>query len=138
MPAKDIYHDAVKSALIKDGWTITADPYFLQYQDAELYADLFAEKALLAEQEGRKIVVEVKSFISPSLMKDFQNALGQYILYRDILQLANKNYDIYLAIRDTIFETFFQRNSIQAVVSLHQIKLIVFNNEREEITLWTK
>jgi XisH protein len=26
MPAKDIYHDAVKNALIKDGWTITADP----------------------------------------------------------------------------------------------------------------
>jgi hypothetical protein len=25
MPAKDIYHDAVKNALIKDGWTITAD-----------------------------------------------------------------------------------------------------------------
>jgi XisH protein len=22
MPAKDIYHDAVKNALIKDGWTI--------------------------------------------------------------------------------------------------------------------
>ncbi|WP_427160089.1 XisH family protein [Aliinostoc sp. HNIBRCY26] len=138
MPAKDIYHDAVKNALIKDGWIITADPYFLQYEDAELYADLLAEKTLLAEQAGRRIVIEIKSFISPSLMKDFQNALGQYILYRDILQLANKNYEIYLAIRDTIFETFFQRKSVQAVVELHQIKLIVFNNEREEITLWTK
>ncbi len=25
MPAKDIYHDVVKQALIKDGWTITDD-----------------------------------------------------------------------------------------------------------------
>jgi hypothetical protein len=25
MPAKDLYHEAVKNALIKDGWTITAD-----------------------------------------------------------------------------------------------------------------
>ena len=24
--AKDIYHDPVKEALIKDGWTITHDP----------------------------------------------------------------------------------------------------------------
>lgn len=134
MLAKDIYHDAVKNALIKDGWTITADPYFLQYEDAELYADLFAEKALLAEQQGRKIVVEIKSFISPSLMRDFENALGQYILYRDILQLGRKNYELYLAIRDTIFDTFFQRKSIQAVVKLHQVNLIIFNNEREEIT----
>jgi hypothetical protein len=136
MPAKDIYHDAVKNALIKDGWIIIADPYFLQYEDAELYADLFVEKALLAEQEGRKIVVEIKSFISPSPMRDFENALGQYILYRDILQLASKNYKIYLAIRDTVFDTFFQRKSIQAVVKLQQIEFIVFNNEREEITLW--
>ncbi|BAY96447.1 fdxN element excision controlling factor XisH-like protein [Tolypothrix tenuis PCC 7101] len=136
MPAKDIYHDAVKNALIKDGWKIIADPYFLQYEDAELYADLFVEKALLVEQEGRKIVVEIKSFISPSLMKDFENALGQYILYRDILKLANKDYKIYLAIRDTIFDTFFQRKSIQAVVKRNQIEFIIFNNEREEITLW--
>ncbi|MEH2272418.1 MAG: XisH family protein [Nostoc sp.] len=136
MPAKDIYHDAVKNALIKDGWKIIADPYFLQYEDAELYADLFVEKALLAEQEGRKIVVEIKSFISPSPMRDFENALGQYILYRDILQLASKNYKIYLAIRDTVFDTFFQRKSIQAVVKLQQIEFIVFNNEKEEIALW--
>ncbi|MHC5849703.1 XisH family protein [Nostoc sp.] len=135
-PAKDIYHDAVKNALIKDGWTIIADPYFLQYEDAELSADLFVEKALLAEQEGRKIVVEIKSFISPSPMRDFENALGQYILYRDILQLASKNYKIYLAIRDTVFDTFFQRKSIQAVVKLQEIEFIVFNNEMEEITLW--
>jgi hypothetical protein len=35
MPAKDIYHDAVKNALIEDGWTITADPYKIKYKDAE-------------------------------------------------------------------------------------------------------
>jgi XisH protein len=28
MPAKDTYHDAVKNALIKDGWSIFADPSF--------------------------------------------------------------------------------------------------------------
>jgi hypothetical protein len=30
MPARDIYHDAVKSALIKDNWVILADPYRIQ------------------------------------------------------------------------------------------------------------
>jgi len=29
MPAKDIYHDQVKNALIKDGWTITHGANFL-------------------------------------------------------------------------------------------------------------
>ncbi len=30
MPAKDTYHQAVKNALIKDGWIILADPIYNQ------------------------------------------------------------------------------------------------------------
>ncbi len=30
--AKDVIHEQVKRALIKNGWTITADPLFLHYQ----------------------------------------------------------------------------------------------------------
>ena len=30
MPARDLYHDAVKAALIKDGWTITDDPFMIK------------------------------------------------------------------------------------------------------------
>ncbi len=30
MPAKDIYHDVVRTALEKDGWAITADPLTLK------------------------------------------------------------------------------------------------------------
>ena len=26
MPAKDMFHDSAKTALLKDGWTITHDP----------------------------------------------------------------------------------------------------------------
>ncbi|MCP5029653.1 MAG: fatty-acid synthase, partial [Actinomycetia bacterium] len=30
MPAKDLYHDVVKNALVKDGWEITHDPLTLR------------------------------------------------------------------------------------------------------------
>ena len=88
MPAKDFYHEAVKNALIKDGWVILADPYRIKYKDAELFADLAVERPLAAEQNGRKIVVEIKSFLSPSPMRDFELALGQYILYRNLINLT--------------------------------------------------
>ena len=137
MPAKDTYHDVVKNALIKDGWTITADPYPLEYEDVELYPDLAVEKLISQNQKQRKIIVEIKSFISPSLIKDFQNALGQYILYRDLIQLAQDEYqEIYLAIKDEIYETFFQRKSIKAVVKLNQLALVIINTEKEEIVQW--
>ncbi len=31
MPAKDIYHDTVKRALVKDGWRITAENFQLPW-----------------------------------------------------------------------------------------------------------
>jgi hypothetical protein len=30
MPARDYYHDVVRNAIKKDGWTITQDPYRLK------------------------------------------------------------------------------------------------------------
>ena len=137
MPAKDIYHEAVKNALIKDGWTITADPYPLEYEDVELYPDLAVEKFISETHKQRKIIIEIKSFISLSLIKDFELALGQYILYRNLIQLAQDEYqEIYLAIKNEIYDTFFQRKSIKAVVKLNQVALLVINTEKEEIVQW--
>jgi hypothetical protein len=137
MPAKDIYHEAVKNALIKDGWTITADPYPLEYEDVELYPDLAVEKFISETNKQRKIIIEIKSFISLSLIKDFELALGQYILYRNLIQLAQDEYqEIYLAIKNEIYDTFFQRKSIKAVVKLNQVALLVINTEKEEIVQW--
>lgn len=136
MPAKDIYHNEVKNALIKDGWTITDDPYFIKYEDTELYADLAAEKPIAAERQGQKIVVEIKSFVGKSLMYDFHNALGQYIVYRKLIQLTEPEYKLYLAVDDVVYDNFFQRKSVQAVINENHLLLIVVNTEKEEIRQW--
>jgi hypothetical protein len=136
MPAKDLYHDAVKQALINDGWLITADPYIIKYEDAELYADLAAEKPIAAERQGQKIVVEVKSFVGRSLMYDFHGALGQYVVYRNLIQLTEPDYTLYLAIDDLVYEEFFQRPSVQMVMERTQLLLIVVNIQQEAIQQW--
>jgi XisH protein len=136
MPARDIYHNAVKNALIKDSWTITADPYFIKYEDAELYADLAAEKPIAAERQGQKIVVEIKSFVGRSLMYDFHGALGQYILYRNLIELTAPENRLYLAIDDIVYQDFFQRRAIQAFARQNQLLLIVVEIEKEEIIQW--
>ncbi|AIE72685.1 hypothetical protein D082_01560 [Synechocystis sp. PCC 6714] len=71
-------------------------------------------------------------------MNDFQNALGQYLLYRDFLQFSHKDYQLYLAVKTSIFDTFFQRKSIQAVIKHHQVNFVTFNDKKEEITSWIK
>ncbi|WP_442940851.1 element excision factor XisH family protein [Nostoc sp.] len=72
MPAKDIFHNTVKTALEKDKWTITDEHLFIQVEDIDFYIDLTAERILAAEKTGKKIAVEIKSFlarISHKLMK---------------------------------------------------------------------
>ncbi|MFM7713751.1 MAG: element excision factor XisH family protein, partial [Microcystis sp.] len=81
MPAKDIFHDCVKHALIKDGWIVTDDPLSLKIGKKDLFIDLGAEKILIAEKENQKIAIEIKSFIGTSEVEDLKNALGQYVLY---------------------------------------------------------
>ena len=136
MPAKDIYHNEVKNALLKDGWTITADPYFIKYEDAELYADLAAEKPIAAQRQGQKIVVEIKSFVGRSLMYDFHGALGQYMVYRNLIQLTEPEYKLYLAIDEVVYKNFFQRKSIQLITNDNKLLLIVVEMEKEEILQW--
>ena len=51
MPARDTYHFVVRTALEKDGWTITDDPFTLEFDQTNVFADLAAEKLLSAEKE---------------------------------------------------------------------------------------
>ena len=53
MPAPGIYHHVVKNALIKDGWTITHDPYTLTFGQRNVFVDL-GQDALSLPKETEK------------------------------------------------------------------------------------
>lgn len=136
MPARDIYHNTVKSALQKDGWTITHDPFPLIIGKKRLSADLGAERLLSAERDTQKIVVEVKSFVGQSDVKDLEQALGQYILYRQILNEMESDRILYLAISQLTFNSVFTIELGQVLLKNQIVKLIVFDDEKEAIVQW--
>ena len=136
MPAKDVYHDAVKNALIKDGWIITADPYPIKYEEVKLFADLAGEKTIAASREGKQIVIEIKSFLSRSPMRDFETALGQYLIYKAFLSLEYPEKQLYLAISEIIYEDFFPKVAIQLILIKYQVSLLVVDMNKQEIVKW--
>ncbi len=77
MAAKDLFHDVVRQALLKEQWTITADPPVIKIERVTFKIDLAAERVFAAERNGRRIAVEIKSFLNPSVISDFHAALGQ-------------------------------------------------------------
>jgi hypothetical protein len=136
MPAKDLFHDCVKVALIRDGWQISHDPYSLKIGKKDLFVDLGAEKLITAEKDSVKIAVEIKSFISPSEIKDLENALGQYILYQNVLQKIEPDRILYLAIREAVFHKLFEQEVGQILLENKVLRLLTFNPETEVITRW--
>src|SRR3954449_7581870 len=103
MSARDAIHDSVKAALIKDGWTITHDPFPLPFGDRDVYADLGAERAIAAERGDERIAVEVKSFSGASEMHDLEVALGQFVFYRHLLSSRDPRREMWLAIPEEAY-----------------------------------
>ena len=137
MSAKDLFHSMVRTALEKDGWTITNDPLFLKLTEQfKVKIDLGAEKLLSAEKESQKIAVEVKSFVGISAVSEFHTAVGQFLNYRVALEQLASERVLYLAVPTDIYQDFFTDAFVQAVLERYQIKILVFHVRRKEIVLW--
>lgn len=136
MPAKDIFHDAVKHALIQDGWAITHDPLSLKVGRKDLFVDLGAERFLAAERQGEKIAVEVKSFVGASEVENLRDAVGQYVLYQSALAKIEPERTLYLAIRQRIYADVFEEEIGRMLLERGIVKLIVFDPKTEVILQW--
>ncbi|NEQ38972.1 MAG: fatty-acid oxidation protein subunit alpha [Okeania sp. SIO3I5] len=136
MPTKDVFHDAVKNALIKENWTITDDPLFLEFGGVDMYVDLGAEKLVAAEKDGKKIAVEIKSFIQKSITYEFHTALGQYLNYRFILNQKDPERILFLAVPEDSYKTFFRLLFTQGIIAEQRLKIIIYNVNQEVIIEW--
>ncbi len=136
MPAKDLFHEAVRNALVKDGWEITDDPLAIKIGELDAYIDLGAEKILAAQKDAQKIAVEIKSFLNRSPLTDFHNAIGQFINYRTALEDQEPERILYLAVPNDTYRKFFHEYLARLVVDRYEVKLIVYNAEEEVIVAW--
>ena len=108
----------------------------MKYKTKRLSADLGAERLISAEKGTRKIVVEVKSFVGQSNIRDLEQALGQYVLYRQVMNEKEIERELYLAIPKYAFETIFRETLGEILLKNEIVRLIVFDDEREVIVQW--
>lgn len=137
MPARDRYHDAVKNALVKDGWTVTDDPFRIRAGRRDMYVDLGAQRLLAAEKGAQKIAVEIKTFGGESEIEDLQHALGQVLMYERVLRRSEPDRRVYLALTGQVFDLLFQEEVAQILLEDNLLRLIVFDPDAEEIREWT-
>lgn len=136
MPAKDAFHEAVKTALIKDGWEIKFDPLHLRWGSRDFYVDLAASRFFLADKGEHRIAIEVKSFSASSAMAALEQTLGQFLIYRSILNRKDSERKLYLAVSQPVFRNIFERDVGLLVREDYDIALVVFDLHTEVIIEW--
>jgi Holliday junction resolvase-like predicted endonuclease len=136
MPAKDIYHDTVKRALEKDGWKITAENLQLPWGGTQTYIDIIADEVFVAEKEGRKIAVEVKSFVGKSNLSELEKAVRQFIIYRFAMRKEDPERELFLAVGEKIYNKLFVNADVIELIEIENLKVVVFNESKEVIVRW--
>lgn len=136
MPALDRFHTAVRTALLKEGWTITHEPYTLTTKSRTLFVDLGAEFVLGAEKDTRQIAVEIKTFSGKSEVADLEGAMGQFIVYRSTMRRHDPTRQLYLAVPEAALSGIFMEEIGQNLIEDGLVLLIGYDPTDEVITQW--
>ena len=136
MPARDSSHEAIKQAVINDGWVITDDPYVISYGDRFLSVDLGVSRFIGICRGDQRIAIEIKQFKGQSQVTDLEQAIGQYLLYKILLHQVDPDRDLYLAISETTYNDIFSEPIGQLAIAEIPLKLLIINLEHQEIIQW--
>lgn len=134
---KDKYHQEVREALEKDGWRITHDPYYLRVGRRKGYIDLGAERAIIAAEKGdQKIAVEIKSFLGASDLDEFEDAVGQFIVYLLALEEKEPQRELFLAMPKSFYLRFFDDPFFVKLAKRYNLRLLVFDEKSKTVVQW--
>ena len=133
--ARDRYHQEVRLALEKEGRTITHDPYKIILGRREGYIDLGAE-IIGAEKGTQKIAVEIKSFLGVSDLDQFEDALGQFLIYLFALNKSEPERVLFLAVPKEFYENFFSDPFFVELSAHFQVKLLIYEEKECIIKQW--
>jgi hypothetical protein len=136
MPAKDRFHEAVRHALEKDGWTITHDPLRLDFGQSDVYIDLGAERLIGAERGSERIAVEIKTFIERSQVRALESAVGQYVVYSALLAEEDPGRHLFLAVTEEASRTTLDTAMARAVLKRVEPAILTFDPDEEVIVEW--
>ena len=135
MPALDKCHPIMVRALQNDHWWPESKSPRLSVEDRTVIIDIRARR----DDNGTNqqiLMVEVKCFPDEdTITTETYTALGQYIVYRGMLEALGDTTPLYLAVPESICQTVFDI-VIMKIVRDYQIKIIVVSLEQEKIVQW--
>ncbi len=69
-------------------------------------------------------------------MNDLENAVGQYVVYHDVLEKIDPERMLYLAVDEKPYNGIFSEPIGQLMLENDRLNLVVFNKSEEVIVRW--
>ena len=70
------------------------------------------------------------------MIADLERALGQYVLYHDIMERLEPERMLYLAVRNEVFLDLFDEPVGKVLLEKERIRLLVFDVKTETVLKW--
>jgi hypothetical protein len=135
MPALDKCHDQVVRAFAKEGWAVLKSPFMIDIEARRAYMDVLFSRGANGRSENL-LVVEIKCFGDDNaITTEIYTSIGQYQIYRLLLEKSRLNYPLYLAVPKHIFELKFDKIVLEMLTSA-SINVVIVDIELEEIVRW--
>ncbi len=112
------------------------DPLSLKVGRIPVFIDIGAEKIIGAEKDGQKIAVEIKTFGQLSFITALYEAIGKYIVYKEVLKIKNVNRVLYLAIPTDIWKEFGEEPIVKNIFEDYKFNFLLYEPTKETISSW--
>ena len=74
--------------------------------------------------------------MSPSPVRDLEEAVGQHEVYRAILAEAEPDRKLFLAVPRRVYEGLLSERFGQVIVTRLRLQLLVFDEQQEKVAQW--
>jgi hypothetical protein len=113
---------------------IVQEQVYLSDSQRHIWVDLSARRGAAETL----ILIEIKGFEGhPSLVEALMSALGQYVVYKAMLDFLHLTEQLFLAIPSAAHDGIFQVPVAKQAIQNLGVRLLVFDPVAEEVILWT-
>ena len=80
--------------------------------------------------------MEIKTLSGASLIQELKLTLGQYDLYRGLLEVIDPERQLFIAITEVAYNAMSRRPALALILERYQLPLVIIDLEREAIVKW--
>ena len=89
-----------------------------------------------AERGNERIVVEISSFVADSPVRDLQEAIGQFVVYRVLLSQVEPDRLLFLGVSTRVSDSVLSEPLGQLVTAEVRLRLLVFDPHQQKVVRW--